>query len=331
VLGIATADYMYPVSGDGRTPVPGLVTAENASLELAAETVDLRVVGVRRTADALEVSVKVTNLAGHSFPSGVEFRRGFLEFLVLDAEGRPLWASGRTNARGEILDGLSDKVLPTEHFEIVCKDPRQPAEQCRQLCKDKLDPARCVQLIQPHFFGTQYPITRGDQVQIYEELVRDNDGLLTNSFVRLFEHVKDNRMLPRGWTPDGPYAEFTDPFGNAREDPGYIPQDFAQTRRGSEGTNTVVYRVPLAGMRGAPASVQATLHYQALPPYYLADRFSLLTRGLSEKQTRETRRLKYLADYLNVQGTPIENWKLPIECTRIGVEDGRPQLCAAGG
>jgi hypothetical protein len=327
ILGVATADYMYPVSADGRTPVPGLVTAENASLELAKETVDLEVVGINRTADALEVSVKVTNLAGHSFPSGVEFRRGFLEFLVLDAAGRPVWASGRTNARGEILDGLTDKVLPTEYFDIVCKDPSRPAEQCRKLCAEKLDPAVCVQLIQPHFFGTRYPITRGDQVQIYEELVRDNDGLLTNSFVRLFEHVKDNRLLPRGWTPDGPYAEFTDPFANAREDPGYIPQDYAQTRRGSEGTNTVVYRVPLAGLRAAPASVQATLHYQALPPYYLADRFSLLNQNLSDKQTRETRRLKYLADYLNVKGTPVENWKLPIECARRELAEGRPQLC----
>lgn len=329
VLGVMTADYMYPVSGDGRTPVPGLVTAENASLELAKETVDLDVVNINRAADALEVSVKVTNLAGHSFPSGVEFRRGFLEFVVLDAEGRPLWASGRTNARGEILDGLTDNVLPTEYFEVVCKDPRQPAGRCRQLCKDKLDPARCVQLMQPHFFGTQYPVTRGDQVQIYEELVKDNDGLLTNSFVRLFEHVKDNRLLPRGWTPDGPYADSTDPFGNAREDPGYMPPGYVRGGPGSEGSNTVVYRVPLAALRGAPASVQATLHYQALPPYYLADRFSLLKQNLPEKQTRETRRLKYLADYLNVKGTPVENWKLPVECARRSVADGRQQLCSA--
>lgn len=329
ILGIATGDYMYPKSGDGRTPVPGLVTAANASLELARETVDLDIVKIDRTADALEISVRVVNLAGHSFPSGVEFRRGFLEFVLLDAEGRPLWASGRTNARGEILDGLSDKVLPTEYFEIACKDPARPPQQCRQLCRDKLDPAVCVQPVQPHFFGALYPVTRGDQVQIYEELVRDNDGLLTNSFVRLFEHAKDNRLLPRGWTPDGPYAEFTDPFGNAREDPGYIPQDYARDRRGSEGSNTVVYRVPLAALKGAPASAQATLHYQALPPYYLADRFSLLKQpGLTDKQTRETRRLKYLADYLNVEGTPVENWKLPVECSRRGLGDGRQQLCS---
>ena len=184
-----------------------------------------------------------------------------------------------------------------------------------------------MQLIQPHFFGTQYPITRQDQVQIYEELVKDNDGLITNSFVRLFEHVKDNRLLPKGWMPDGPYAEFSEPFDRARQDPGYIDPDFAKNRRGSEGSNTVVYRVPLRDLKGIPASAQATLYYQTIPPYYLKDRFSLLKKGLPDKQTQETKRLKYLADYLNVEGTPIDNWKLAVKCQRRGLTDTSSRPC----
>ncbi|MBC7929110.1 MAG: hypothetical protein H7Z38_00920, partial [Rubrivivax sp.] len=177
--------------------------------------------------------------------------------------------------------------------------------------------------------GTQYPITRGDEVQIYEELVKDNDGLLTNSFVRLFDHVKDNRLLPRGWRSDAAFAEFSGPYGRALEDPGFIPPDFAQTPRGSEGSNTVVYRIALKDLKGAPVSVQATLQYQTIPPYYLRDRFSLLGHGLPDDRTRETRRLKYLTDYLNVAGTPVEDWKLSIKCARRGVGDGLSQLCAA--
>ena len=166
-------------------------------------------------------------------------------------------------------------------------------------------------------------------MQIYEELVKDNDGLLTNSFVRLYEHVHDNRLLPKGWQPDGPSAEFTEPFGRAKEDPGYIPPDFARTRRGSEGSNTVVYRVPLSALGGrAPAAVQTTLHYQTIPPYYLRDRFSLLGRGLAPDRTRETRRLKYLADYLNVAGTPVEDWTLTVNCARRTVPGGAAQPCA---
>ena len=327
ILGIATNDYMYPLAANGSKPVAGLVTTQNSMLELAEDTATVNIISINRTPDALEVVVKVTNLAGHNFPSGVEFRRGFLEFLLLDAEGRSLWASGRTNDKGEIVEGVGNRVLPTEFFEIVCKDPSQPPKQCQELCKDKLDPARCVQLIQPHFFGTQYPITRQDQVQIYEELVKDNDGLITNSFVRLFEHVKDNRLLPKGWMPDGPYAEFSEPFDRARQDPGYIDPDFAKNRRGSEGSNTVVYRVPLRDLKGIPASAQATLYYQTIPPYYLKDRFSLLKKGLPDKQTQETKRLKYLADYLNVEGTPIDNWKLAVKCQRRGLTDTSSRPC----
>ncbi len=327
-LGIATGDYMYPSSAGGITPVAGLVTTENSMLELARQTVTLEVVSIERKADALEVAVKVTNLAGHHFPSGVEFRRGFLEFVVLDAAGRPLWASGRTNARGEIVEGLTERVLATEFFDFACKDPRLPPAQCQQACEQKFDPARCFQQVQPHFFGERYPITRPDEVQIYEELVKDSDGLLTNSFVRLFEHVKDNRLLARGWRPDGPSAEHTEPFGRAKEDPGFIPPDFGRTKRGSEGSNTVVYRVPVSALGGgAPASVQATLHYQTIPPYYLRDRFSLLGHGLKPEQTRETRRLKYITDYLNVAGTPIQNWKLPVNCARRSLPDGTAQPC----
>jgi hypothetical protein len=90
----------------------------------------------------------------------------------------------------------------------------------------------------------------------------------------------------------------------------------------------VVYRVPLAALGGEPASVQATLQYQTIPPYYLRDRFSLLGRGLAPDRTRETRRLKYLADYLNVAGTPVQDWKLPVNCARRSLPDGAAQPCA---
>ncbi len=182
VMGNALGDYMYPSALDFSTPITGLVTNMNSSLDLAQDTADVDVLAINKTAATLDVSVKVTNKAGHSFPSGVEFRRAFLELVVLDAHGRPLWASGRTNAKGEIVEGLTNKVLPTEYFT---NDPR------------------LGQNFQPHYFQgaagqTGFPLTQPYQAQIYEELVKDSDGQLTNSFVRLDEHVKDNRLLPLG-------------------------------------------------------------------------------------------------------------------------------------
>jgi hypothetical protein len=45
------------------------------------------------------------NLAGHGFPTGVGFRRAFIELVVKDASGKVVWGSGRTNELGVIVVG----------------------------------------------------------------------------------------------------------------------------------------------------------------------------------------------------------------------------------
>src|SRR5262249_27110157 len=62
---------------------------------------------VQKAAGTLRSVVTIRNLTGHDLPTGVGFRRMFIELLVLDQAGTPLWASGRTNELGFILDGLS--------------------------------------------------------------------------------------------------------------------------------------------------------------------------------------------------------------------------------
>ena len=76
----------------------------------------IEVTSLNENSKYLEASVRVENLAGHGFPSGVGFRRAFLTFEVLDAKGLVLWASGRTNSVGAIVKGVSEEVLPTEFF-----------------------------------------------------------------------------------------------------------------------------------------------------------------------------------------------------------------------
>src|SRR4029077_15826036 len=61
-------------------------------------------------------------------------------------------------------------------------------------CKPK---TAAEQTLQPHY----EMVTRQDQAQIYQELIRDPQGRLTTSFLSLATVVKDNRLLPRGWTP----------------------------------------------------------------------------------------------------------------------------------
>jgi len=184
LLGIRTSDYMW---SEG---VPGLQTAHDSALELAQnDTATIAITSAKRVRDAFEVTVRVVNLAGHSFPSGVEFRRAFIELQILDAAGKPLWASGRTSPLGVILKGTTNEPLKTEF----------------------------VAEIQPH----HQIITRQDQVQIYEELVVDTEGHVTTSFVALDRPIKENRLQPRGWRRDGPDAEPTKPLAEAAKDPDY--------------------------------------------------------------------------------------------------------------
>jgi hypothetical protein len=286
ILGIRTSDYMY---ADG---VLGLLTAQSSSYKLArAETAKIEVSSLNRTENYLEASVRVENLAGHSLPSGVAFRRAFITFEALDGEGKVIWASGRTNSAGAIVRGVSDEVLPTEFL---------------------YDPTSRKQVFQPH----HEVITDEGEAQIYEELMANVQGKITTSFVASDHHVKNNRLLPKGWRAGGPFAEFTGPHGDAERDPAYIAKDGS----GSSGTDTVIYRVPLNERTRRVASVRAVLYYQAIPPYYLQERF-VTGKGA------ETKRLAYLTSHLTVKRTPIEDWKLFLVCATRRIGDAKSVGC----
>ena len=246
-------------------------TAINSALQVASSSATVKVLSLQNTGTTLQADVEVVNLAGHSFPSGVGFRRAFLEFRVLDGSGNTLWVSGQTSNDGVILDN-SGNPLVTEFFA-----PNQQAYQ-------------------PHY-NQANPITRDDQVQIYEELALNPEGQLTTSFLALDQIVKNNRLLPQGWSVNGPSAEFTQPEG-VNGDPNYSD---------GSGSSIVRYAIPLSSQLASAASVVATLYYQSIPPYYLRQ------RGESASGS-DTDRLKNMVCYLNVNGnnSPIPNWRLPI-------------------
>jgi hypothetical protein len=155
---------------------------------------------------------------------------------------------------------------------------------------------------QPHFSQAN-PIRTSDQVQIYEELTQNADHQFTTSFTRRDYDVKDNRLLPLGWSLHGPkdlkipepYLHATLPVGDALKDPVYLA---------GTGQSIVRYEIQLpAGTDAASVHATVNLYSQTLPPYFLADRY--------ETKTPATGRLSYLADSLGtLEGTDYANWKL---------------------
>jgi hypothetical protein len=281
ILGVRKEDYMSGSSTDLEDAIDNI--AQQAQQRTATLQVAARATGLR----TVTAEVAVTNLTGHRFPSGVGFRRAFIELLVFDRTQRLVWASGRTNALGVIVDGNAE-ILPSEFFTEYTD---------------------CWGRVQQHFQPHYQVITSPQQVQIYEELIKNAEGKFTTSFTRRDETVKDNRLLPIGWTEHGPNPSLNGRFLAATHaegvhgDPDYV---------NGQGMDRIIYLITLpAGVDPSQVAVQATLYYQSIPPYYLNDRFKTAPHRAG------TQRLHFLASNLKLDRTPAEDWKLKIASATV--------------
>lgn len=275
-------------------PVQGpFLTARERMVDFARnESATVKVLAARKSETTLTAEVEVTNLAGHFFPSGVSFRRAFLEFLVLDAQGRVLWGSGRTNEIGELV-GNDGEALPSENLDGSHQNHHQT-------------------------------ITRDTEVQVYEEVVQDTNHAYTTSFLGIAHSVKDNRLRPKdfktkGFTILGVPADHHLESHGTEGDPDYHDDTLW-------GGDRIKYEIGLdrETLRTAK-SVRATLYYQSLPPRYLKDKFDAAQRleekwkenGGGDRRADDIRRLFFLVGHLNTgtgkgERSPIPSWKLEI-------------------
>jgi Cytochrome P460 len=311
ILGVRQNDYM---SG-----LDDLTTAIDAFLQQSQNsTAEVSVSPATISNQKLIADVKVTNKTGHRLPSGVGFRRAFLEFRVIDNDtGKTVWCSGCTNELGVIMNGAGDQRLPSELFDVY-KDGSKPANHGYPAgCTNKYLPGINPQYYQPHYFwdpqkNTGSPINRQDQVQIYEELNLNIQCAMTTSFLRRDFQLKDNRLLPFGWTSTGPLKADKTPYIPAE----YLHETFPVKVGGDpayadgSGTSVVRYEVPLIAFTARNVTITATLNYQSIPPYFLNDRFT------QAPDSPATQRLYYLTSNLQTKGTSIENWKFQIATAR---------------
>jgi len=162
----------------------------------------------------LEVAVTIRPLTGHKFPSGFPSRRAFIRFTVLDRDGAVIFESGAYEANGFIHGDDHDA-----------------------------DPLR----YEPHYTT----ITSPDQVQIYETVMGDVDGLPTTTLLRGARYLKDNRLLPKGFDKDTAGEDIAT-RGGAVDDVDFVG-----------GSDQIVYRVDIGDSEG-PFTVKAELLYLSI-------------------------------------------------------------------
>ncbi len=321
ILGVSTSDYETGANNGADLAIQNILLSAQ---EGRVVTVD--VTAPENDGTNLTANVTLTNQTGHRFPSGVAFRRAFVEFAVLDADENVLWISGKANGVGILVNPKTGKPLPTEFLDTVA-------------------PGNDIASYQPNY----QVITRQDQVQIYEELILDANDNFTTSFIHRITHIKDNRLLPDGWVPAAVFAqvdpetgipaqgevllqfmEATQPEGpsvvggapligprpldnDGKPDQRVYEPDPDYTGQSSNGVDTLTYRIPLQDIDGTPASVRVTVYSQAFMPAWFHQRFQLAAQAKAAGLTTpETDRLYYVASHLNLEGTPLQGWKLPL-------------------
>ena len=241
LMGVADLPWMNV------TPETGVLTQRDSLLEFAREdTATITVQRLQTTSEGLRAAVRVDNLTGHNLPSGVGFRRLFIELSVLDAKDNVLWSSGRTDRLGQLL-GADGTPLPSEHY---------PASE-----------------YEPHHQVIQSP----DDVQIYEEVVTDDRGVITTGFLNRWYDKKDNRIPPRGFRWDSMYVQApydVAPKGEALQDPQYTRPNPATPL---DGEDEITYDIALPpALRKRATAVRARLISQSIPPYFLSQIFAEL-------------------------------------------------------
>jgi cytochrome c553 len=299
-LGIPTLDPMLV-----NKAVPPLDLTEQTMLDQASNaTASIAIENTSLSNTELSASVTVTNKTGHKFPSGVGFRRAFVDFTVSAAAGNVIWESGRTNSAGVLVDQNNQPIAGEFWWKNDCSGRiNGPGNNPHQ----------------PHY----QTISRQDQVQIFQELVTtppspkaqcgrhtDPTGELTTSFLSICGTLKDNRLLPAGFLPLDQRVQISHALGagdDMAEDAGSVGTDDDPAYR-TGGGDTFAYHIPLSGLSAPPAKIQATLYYQAIPPFFLQDRFC------TAKGT-DVNRLRFVTSQLKLDGTRAAGWKLNMVST----------------
>jgi hypothetical protein len=187
-------------------------SADRTAAFLQSQAARLSIRSLEVGAGTLRMQVSVENLTGHKLPTAYPSRRAWLHVVVRDRDGGVVFESGALNQDGSIQGNDNDA--------------------------DKLR-------YEPHY----REITSPDQVEIYEDILHDQQGHVTTGLLAGVGYLKDNRLLPYGFdkkTADKDIAV----IGDAADDPSF-----------TAGGHTVQYAVQLAAAQG-PFHVEAELWYQ---------------------------------------------------------------------
>jgi hypothetical protein len=181
-------------------------------LQTQAARITIRDVDI--SGSRLQANVSVENLAGHKLPTAFPSRRAWIHFVVRDRDGKVVFESGALNRDGSIVG--NDNDADKHRYEPYYRE-----------------------------------ITSSEQVEIFEDILKGQQGEVTTGLLNAVGYLKDSRLLPTGFDKTTAISDIA-VVGDALQDPNF-----------HGGGAVVRYSVPIGATSG-PFSVQAELYYQPI-------------------------------------------------------------------
>ncbi|MHB0957480.1 MAG: hypothetical protein ACYC0X_25665 [Pirellulaceae bacterium] len=213
------------------------LAAARAQLQHHTARVEIR--QVRREDGRLIVAVLVENLAGHKLPTGYPSRRVWVRLQVKNAAGQIVFCSGQCDTSGRLVDATGTP--------LACEWAGGPILAHASRIEDAA------------------------RVQVYESVMADPEGRPTFQLLRGANYLKDNRLLPRGWSATHPDAVTTMSVGTGDD------RDFVG------GSDEVIYAISEIG--AGPWEVQATLLYQPISARHVDELLQIDTPQVTRFRT----------------------------------------------
>jgi len=240
----------------GRKPygVHELVGANTFMLELMKEHRDT--LGINATAENYDSTIAATYkiLQQQSITSDLEFLStiddtAYFKVSIQNLAGHKFpsgYPSRRAFVEFQVIDQENQTIF---HSGRVDSD---------YAVMDQNDP------FEPHYDE----ITAADQVQIYELVTGDVNGDFSTVLERAYSGLKDNRLVPQGFSKSHMVYDTTLIVGAANQDPNFNIKDGIE----GSGSDELIYKIALNNYSGT-VSVYSKVHYQSLPPHWMEEMF----------------------------------------------------------
>jgi hypothetical protein len=173
-------------------------------------------------------------------------------------------------------------------------------------------------------FEPHYDVIRSeDQVQIYEMVMADVNGDVTTVLERADTHLKDNRLVPMGFSTAHSAYDTTKIVGVPASDLNFNYEDGTE----GSGSDRITYKIGLGDLEDN-VTINAKFYYQSLPPKWMDEMFAISTpeidsfKQMYEEEGPDPVLIAEVQEEIYYVGMPVITFEKACKLYPVPAQDG---------